>query len=884
MNRVPGPNFGENIYFAPDEPYGGGFSDAENDDPDRYLSDPEHAGEGGDPGTEELERLLSDPALSILGELAVDKEESRERAKTSLPFTDMVSSRIEEFMADLHGSNRYTSHNDRILRYYERYSEEEDGNQDPNTVLIDKLTFLVHDFVEHAGVNPEHTARKTEKDVERVRSDAMTCINQILEDAAELDEEAFIEDPDTHVNNVDAFTKALLFAIDASKWESAARIWRDSARTRVKEDEEMRLKELDERYEAGEINRKVYSKTKRDIKRHNRELLAAVNNDKPKLAKIGEKRLERVLRRKESIFVDLKLEAISVGTLNHNVRGVFYKAIETLDNITNPPGNSPSTWRDCTEALNFFVPALQMLGYKRLASDLRGAALKWLYDDPGGHAKSQYDVSKEYFPEIKEKVFSYLDENTAGIDKEVESRVKTEGSLREKLASDDYKHLHLVPDGVGFAVIIPDDMAGAELSMFSHNMIKAFTEDDRYSIGHPRGIDEAIDDMQGERKRKSGYEAFHIALFFRPNGPGTEPIVPTEIQVLTRTNHRDKLYGSYSDIFYKLGTEYQESDQAHLDHMAERGEGERVLAPGSTIQSIAELVKVFPNVPTIYSRLFGTIDNKSGGRILAPRELRLALSRIKPDLHEGKDTLAVLPATKLTMAEFNASLSLLEAGIPEDANIKMALNYLRQESMLLRDDGETSVLEGHILPTALSAVMLAVQSGQIWRLGNRDPLENISNIATIALLHDYVEDMLHNITDIDEKIVKRDEMLFDIKQKFGETIKQSVESMTLPFEIEDEYERREVYTSNIRDNEYARYIKPADRWQNHMTDIAVLDSIEGKTDDASIELRNKKLSYFLKTDTHLSKLFMAEDMPDVYKRVHRIIWQIARNYGYDEAK
>jgi len=366
---------------------------------------------------------------------------------------------------------------------------------------------------------------------------------------------------------------------------------------------------------------------------------------------------------------------------------------------------------------------------------------------------------------------------------------------------------------------------------------------------------------RGGRRRKSGYEAFHITMFYRPNGPGTEPIVPTEIQVLTKSHHRDKLYGSYSDLFYKLGVEYQERDQAHLDHMAKRGEGERVLAPGSTIQSIAELVKVFPNVPTIYSRLFGTIDNKSGGRILAPRELRLALSRIKPNLHEGNDTLAVLPAAKVSIAEFNDALSLLEAGIPEDANIKMALRYLRKEAMLLRDDGVTSVLEGHILPTALSAVMLAVQSGQIWRMVNKDPHENISNIATIALLHDYVEDMLHNIADLDEKIRIRDEMLFDIKQKFGESIKQSVESLTLPFEIEDEYERREVYTANIRNNEYARFIKPADRWQNHLTDIAVLISLEGKTDEASVALRNKKLSYFLKTDTHLSKLFMAKDMP-----------------------
>jgi hypothetical protein len=144
-------------------------------------------------------------------------------------------------------------------------------------------------------------------------------------------------------------------------------------------------------------------------------------------------------------------------------------------------------------------------------------------------------------------------------------------------------------------------------------------------------------------------------------------------------------------------------------------------------------------------------------------------------------------------------------------------------------------------------------------------------------LHDYVENELEKIDDEDVKMATYQTLLFEIKHKFDTAIMEGIAALTLPFWVEDEFERREQNAANIRDNEYASLLKPADRHQNHISDIIKLAS--GRVRPGSEEFE-RIMEYFAKSDRHMYEDFTSPDLPDPYKRVHNITWQFARYYGY----
>ncbi len=770
---------------------------------------------------------------------------------------DIVGENIEEFMTELYGTARHSQHNNRMLAYYRDYAEaDDDAKSDPATSHIDRMTIVMGDFVEHAILNPEKTAVKLSPSSEpaaEIKADALARLSELLEGGTDDNQEEIkaVADPD-------ALIKAYLFAIDSSKWESAARIWRDGGADKI-----------GEMLKKGEIN-----------ERESKMLTASVYKT-PELDNFDKAELEQVLKTKGRKMVELKLRSISVSTLNHNIKGVFFKGLETKDLIENPPPNNPaSTFRDCIEALNFFVPALMALGYKKLAIDLRGAALEWLYDDPNGHAKRQHDLSHRHRDDIQEIVTKLRETEFSGIEVESEARVKSEGSLREKLAQPKYEGIHLTPDGVGMAFIVPNKMAGAEMTHFAEQFMKRLTADPaRIQDKHPAG-EPAFDDMQGARRRKSGYEAIHMTFYYYPE-PGSldyPDAVPFEIQVLTQRQHWMKMYGRSSDLFYKARGKYTDYDQQHLNHLAERARAEREIGPGTTIQSIAEMLAVSPHIPFVFNKLFRAVDGQKGTRTLVPKELAKLAPQMLAEALGDSGNLAVLPAAKLSEEQFIDALSMFGRDLATDKNILNALQLVKEsEANTMRDDGVTSVLEGHILPTALAAVMLATQSGKVWDDEGLGPNQYAANIAATAILHDHVENALEGIGDQATKLAKRQEMLFEIKQKFGSAVMDGVNAMTYPFEVEDEYARREQYSIQIQDNEYARLVKPADRWQNHITDLIKLAT--GQAPQGSADWQ-KIMEYFAKTDQHLSEDFTSPELSDVYARVHKLIWQYAKHFGY----
>lgn len=758
----------------------------------------------------------------------------------SVSDADRVSGKIETFMNELHGTERYSDHNDRIWGYHKHYAGYHETDEDPNAPDVDRMAILLHDFVDHTILNPDRTADRKGESPERaeeIRGDALDTFNALLDE----------------VGDQDALIKAYLFAIDTCKWEQAARMWRDGASDRI-----------DELVEMDEIDEDVAV------------ILNAAINKTPALDNMDKDILERVLRRPEHYLADLELGAISEGTLNHNIKGLYFKALETLDLILHPPKDNPaSTYRDCTEAINFFVPALMGLGYKQLAIDLRDHALRWFFNDSEGYAGAQHELSEQYFDDIKTRTGELLDSQFGGIELTTEERIKSEGSLREKLTRQGYEGVSQAPDGIGLAFIVPDDIAGAEMSHFASEYRRILTEDARIEAGHPKAGESDFEDMQGDNRRSSGYEAVHMNFFYYPvNRPDVR--VPFEIQVMTREQHRMKLYGPWNDLSYKASAKYNESDQPHLDHLARRAAADRELSPGTTIQSIAEMAATTPEIPSSFNKLFRAID-LNGARVLVPPELEQAIHKLPAEALGKESELTVLPANHVTEAQFLEAMSMFGSELATDKNILNALELVRQsEAGTLRNDGTTTVMEGHILPTTLSAVMLAIQSGKIWS-NEFGPVEHVSNVTTISLLHDYVENELEKIDDEDVKTATYRTLLFEIKHKFDTTIMEGIEAMTVPFEIEDEFRRREQYTANILANEYASLVKPADRLQNHMTDIIRL--VSGRVHPGSEEA-GKIMEYFLKTDRHLSGAFTSQDLPDAYARVHNIIWQFARHYGY----
>ncbi len=804
-----------------------------------------------------------------------DEEIAKRTEETVMPDdSDIVSARIEAFMQDLYFTDRYAEHNERILGYYDAYfgrQDEPQSNPDTDTAsdthTIDKMALILHDFVEHGLLKPEKTSAKQASQgrdpehPEEIKRRALEAYNELLD----------YVDPDS-------LEKAYLFATDTSKWESEARKWRPGA-----------IDKIDERVAEGTITPE------------NAVILKAAINKTPDLDEVGRDELEQVLRMSEHYLADLGLGAISEAMVKHNIKGVVHKSIETLDLIRHPAADNPAaTYRDCTEAISVFAPTLMALGYKqpvykKLALDLRDAALQWFFDDPNGDAQSQRTVSELYSEDIETCAVDLLEAEFGGIKTATEARVKSEGSLRQKLASKDYIQARRAPDGVGLTFIVPNDMTTEEITQFSEQYSKKLASNPQIGPGHPIGS--AFDDMQGDRRKESGYEAVHMTFYYHPAHyfPSVSPLghtVPFEIQVLTQEQHRMKIYGRYSDLFYqggltKIGTGYDDTDQPHLDHLEKRAHAENELAPGTTVQSIAEMVAKTPEIPSVFNKLFRAVDI-NGARILVPPELEEAVRKLPPHSVGPPESLTVLPPTYVSKAQFLEAISKFGKELAGDKDILNALELAEEiEAGMMRDDGVTPVFEGHILPTALSAVMLAIQSGEIWG-GDEEshPTEYISNIATAAILHDYPEKRMETIDGRNAKVAERELALTEIKHKYSATVAASVRALTIPVEIVEESARRDQFTTNILDDEKATLVKPLDRINNHIADIKLLQKLAQDPATAAKPENQKiikeKMAYFAKSARHMPALFESPKLPPAYSRSLNIMWQLAKQVGYKQ--
>lgn len=838
-----------------------------------YHAPPDHQGGG--------EALSGAQVAEQGGQLAVHAAQDHENYVKPND-REIVREIAEGFMRDLYGPERYGPHMKRMRQLYREFGEVNiEENPDHPSVVVDEEAINLHDLVEHGILRPEETARRLKG--QPPESD------EVGEHAAAIKAKAeqAVNEVQDRVEDRDSAEKAFLFGIDASEWEAQARIWRDGAIERLSE--LIRDETIDA--DTAEI------------------LRAAIDNDKAyyKKHQIVPDVIEHTLRQNAKHFKNLQLDVISKATLDHNIRGLFHKGLETLDIIQNPPaGNPASTFRDCIEAINFFAPALALFKYKKLANALSGAARKWLFDNEkvNQNAHDQYKHAAKHSGDILGAVEGLRDAYYEGKVIETDARVKLEGSEREKLLTDKYNGVSMVPDGVGISFTVSNEMSPELMLEFARDYQEKLCYSEHFDPGHPLHGHPSIEEVI----KKSGYHGVHLTFYYSPNPENSDIVVPFEIQVRTERQSKLKLSGKSSDLIFKSGIEYDEAvHQPLLDRLARRGQAEREMSPGSTVQAIAKMVELSPNIKSVFNKLFRVVKNNNGGTVMLPPELKKIAGEILVDTFKTSNELTVLPSAHVTKTEFMDTLTRFSRDLAQDATVLDAISLIEASSTnVMRGDGETPILVGHLLPTALAAIMLAIQGDKIWYNERLSPDEMISIIATVAILHDYVEDTVAQYAKqgLEVQNQKYKELLASISTDFSPLIMKSVKALTSPFWITDEEERRNAYTAQTAGNEaqdsksltpekmtdedfedfaaqeIAMLVKPADRLQNHVTDLVRM--AKGKAPKGS-ELRTDMLDYFKKTDANQAVNFKSDKMPSAYHRSLEIIWQFAKHYGYEAA-
>jgi hypothetical protein len=809
------------------------------------------------------------------GQIDLHEEAARQRAETmTVPDSGLVTQRATALLDGLYGTGDYYAiHTAGILRDYPRFAGREIDSEEGQIVAeIDRNTRALHDVLGHLILHPQQAAARLgfNPDVAPlvavdIKESAITEVNKMFEE----------------VTDTDGLMKAYLFANDASHWEAAAQMWRAEITDRV-------------------LDMVNADKPADRMDRRSGEILLAIINKTPDLDRYDETEIAGVLQREGRRLIGVKFSPLSEATKARNIRGLPAEGEEYYWNITHPPkGNLASTARDGIEAINFIVPGLYAFEYDTLATELRGAVLELFYPDPNGDAERQHRDSEQYFPELEAIIAGGLQEPEFGRVKleEFFGRVKTNGSLRQKLASPGYEHLHQAPDGNAFSPIVSNETELAETVHFARSYQRWLTSADRpfnIEARHPKGReDRHTFEVHNEAGVPGEYQAIHMTFYYYPEG-GPADGVPFEIQILTQEQSKLKRFDeNYTDLRYKGGKPpVIPGDQEDLNHMQKRGKAEHTTMPASTVQSIAEGVVTSPGLKPehfVFNAFYQAVKTPGAGGVLVPHELGVAWAiadRLAKVAGE-EDDLTLLPPTYLGEEQFVKALNLLGVDARKDQNVARALAFVKQsEAGNTRDDGETPIFEGHLLPTALMAVMLIKQSGKIWD-SELSPTEVMSNVVTAALLHDTPEGKLDKLKKQGASaatiLQKRREMLYDIAQQYGKDVAEAVDAMTLHVEIEDEETRREQASRDVLANEIAKYAgKPADRGNNHMADLIQLATGQARPGSA---LYQRKMTYARKTDRQLFADFTAPDMPDAIRRMYYLMWELLKSFGYQpEAK
>lgn len=594
---------------------------------------------------------------------------------------------------------------------------------------------------------------------------------------------------------------------------------------------------------------------------------------------------------KSAGLYELDTTSLRHAATTRDVEGFILKGIELLDNLDNPPANNhASVWRDCIEVFNCYSPALTFFGFKKLATELRGKALEFHHGGTEAFvsASKQHELSTRHFNQIN-TIFDYaLEETLIQLDEErnekilagnipelkgkvrhedldVDGRIKTVGSAAKKLLSDKYKSagVELLPDGIGYRIIVPDSIGGKGAILVGDKM-KQMIQSGKFTdaggkeisirVEHPHPDELAEEDLINKPREGSQYRSYHVVFACQIG----EDKVPFEIQTVTQEQEWLHTWSASSEVLRKTDSEPLASRLDDMGHMGRRSEHlknkplNRELIPNTWL----DLVNLLPDLKSPVHESYSLIDN-GVARIMSPHELKKLLSSELDG--KGLNDDIFLPPTELSQDDFKWMISQIDPSLGEDEQIQEALELLMQQDLPIRDNG-LDKLEGHLLPAAFHAGIMAVLSSKHWE--SKNPSKFLSDTVTAALLHDILED-----ADKSE----REEMKVTIRFKFGDKVADTVEAMSSLNEIEDDHARRTAHASQLEESAEALIIKVSDNLQNHVTDLAYL----AKYEPVSHKLEEIK-SYFIKTHRYLSPLFESGRIPDEYRQAHKVIMNLGK--------
>jgi ppGpp synthetase/RelA/SpoT-type nucleotidyltranferase/5'-deoxynucleotidase YfbR-like HD superfamily hydrolase len=711
------------------------------------------------------------------------------------------------------GKKRYPEHNGRMLESLVEYTLAAPGME---------MAVALHDALDHGLINPKSKDAKTKT-------------------------QAFIGDLYEKVGDKDEFIYALGCAISAGRWEEeVGEAWRYAGA---------------EAFDDKTIGER-------------RQITAAIErNDSINIE-------EAVLKAARPDKLALDTASLRHTMQTRDVEGLILKAVELLDNLDNPPPNNPaSTWRDCVETIKCYAPALELFGFNELANDLRGKALEYFYEDPGvvDKAKAQHDLSESHFNFVNDEIESVVTEilRVAGQDitlpelsgrSKLISRIKSEGSIREKLSREKYAKADYVPDGIGYTLIVPNhelvdadlliDMGKNILSLFNEMSMDEAPDDNSFLAEHPidrNPVDDRITDP-----KESGYSAYTISLQRLIMDGDTEIIIPVEIQIVTEAQERLHKYDKASHVMYKAGTAVTDPVKEDLKQIESRAE---YLSEKPTNQELNphtwfDIVNLLPELDTPIHKIYRPVDNDDF-KLMVPQELE----KFTVATLEGRGGLKgdiFLPPSYLSAEDFTRLTGLIDPSLKEDEQIQAAISLIMEQTLPSRRGGNGQ-LEGHLLPVALHAGLMAALSSRHW--DSENPKRFLSDTITAALLHDVVE-------DIDKE--KQQEMKEIIRLKFGNNIADIVEALTSPGDIKNPHERRTAYAGQLEQNPAALIIKLSDRMQNHTVDLARLATSHPEPEEIE-----KIKEYVRKTIRYMGPLFDSSKIPSEHRQTYRAVMELA---------
>ncbi len=643
---------------------------------------------------------------------------------------------------------------------------------------------------------------------------------------------------------------------------------------------------------------------------------------------IDVRKVKEVLHKTQILDLD---GSLLISTLRrYEYQSVVVKSAELMDYLQTRRQRDErpaEVWLKCEKALSFYAPFLYLCGYEEMAAELQGLAHEFFFDDNKrvrDEALKQRDIALFHQTDVNALV-----KNTVGVafgpDDGIvssKSRVKSLGSYERKLTEimgDESPTSALgdlalasagvteyrISDGIASRIILEDDVFTAEtaaaIAVRVNVCLGLVCQVYGYEIKkwHVKGVDKADRDYVNNPK-ENGYMAYHLNYMLTlPDGSE----VPFEVQILNKTMDKVNSHGNASHVVNYKDTSgitddtqhlgYQDLDylstfegrSLHLDRAHARVARD-IYSHHSMLNpnSLAYLLTAFPKLPTSLHEVYGV--NSDGN--LVPRELA-DITVEEEDFSEVVDERLYLPPNHLSVEQFKDLIGLLDVTFYNDPDIQVAINWIQEleaadPDNFRRRDGSSS-LEGHLLPTAYYAALLATASGRRWG-SEQDEVHFMKSTIIAGILHDLFEDHYFAPEKRAEAIV-RTERLFNTEatpdrpsSTLGTDVVELITAVTLP-NIADESERRIVYTRQLIDSQRthsrALFLKLADRIQNHTQDvIRLLHISQSPGEPMEKQAKIDKIDdYFIKTEEHLMNAFDGlKNQYPVYGYARAYLWAL----------